>query len=194
MVRKLARRLVDVDLLDQAAELLKYQAENRLDGVPRAQVATDLALIYLMDRKPEAALDAINCSRTTLLPTALHSQRRLLEARAWIQLNNLDHAAELLDGDRSAEAQALRAEVAWKRKDWAEAANSTRSVSAALRRRRAAPVAGGGAAPAARGDGLQPGRRRGIPRPPAQPLRRLRRPGRARPTRCAWPWPAPTAS
>ena len=37
MVRRLARRLVDVDLLDQAAELLKYQAENRLDGVPRAR-------------------------------------------------------------------------------------------------------------------------------------------------------------
>jgi len=37
MVRKLTRRLVDVDLLDQAEDLLKYQAENRLDGVPRIQ-------------------------------------------------------------------------------------------------------------------------------------------------------------
>ena len=33
MVRNLSRRLVDVDLLDQAAELLKYQADSRLDGV-----------------------------------------------------------------------------------------------------------------------------------------------------------------
>ena len=40
MVRKLVRCLVDVDLLDQAAELLKYQADERLDGVPCAQVAT----------------------------------------------------------------------------------------------------------------------------------------------------------
>ena len=39
----------------QAGELLKYQADNRLDGVPRAQVATDLAVIYLMDKKPEQA-------------------------------------------------------------------------------------------------------------------------------------------
>jgi hypothetical protein len=60
----LARRLVDVDLLSQAADLLKYQADNRLDGVPRAEVATDLAVIDLMDRRPEAALDAINTSRT----------------------------------------------------------------------------------------------------------------------------------
>ena len=37
MVRKLARRLVDVDLLSQAADLLKYQADNRLNGVPRSR-------------------------------------------------------------------------------------------------------------------------------------------------------------
>ena len=40
LVRKLARRLVDVDLLDQATALLKYQVENRLDGIAKAQVAT----------------------------------------------------------------------------------------------------------------------------------------------------------
>ncbi len=67
MVRKLVRRLVDVDLLDQAADLLSYQADNRLDGVPRAQVATDLAVIYLMDKQPEKAIQAINSSRTTIL-------------------------------------------------------------------------------------------------------------------------------
>ncbi|RZJ95422.1 MAG: hypothetical protein EON88_11080, partial [Brevundimonas sp.] len=32
MVRRLARRLIDVDLLTQAAELLKYQVDSRLDG------------------------------------------------------------------------------------------------------------------------------------------------------------------
>ncbi len=60
IVRKLARRLVDVDLLGQAAELLKYQEENRLDGVPKAEVAADLATIDVMNRQPEAALDALN--------------------------------------------------------------------------------------------------------------------------------------
>lgn len=69
MVRRLSRRLVDVDLLDQAAELLKYQVDNRLEGVAKAQVATDLAAIYLMDRQPEPALQAIWNSRTTILPT-----------------------------------------------------------------------------------------------------------------------------
>ena len=122
IVRKLARRLVDVDLLAQAADLLKYQADNRLDGVPRAEVATDLAIIDVMNRQPEAALNAINASRTTLLPNALNAQRRLVESRAWLGLGQYDHAMEILQNDKGADADAIRAEVAWKKHDWASAA------------------------------------------------------------------------
>jgi tetratricopeptide (TPR) repeat protein len=121
MVRKIVRRLVDVDLLPQAADLLKYQAENRLDGVPRAQVSTDLAVIYLMDRKPEQALQAINSSRTTVLPTALNAERRLVEARAWTGLGRYDNALEIIERDASKEANDLRGEIVWKQKDWAAA-------------------------------------------------------------------------
>jgi tetratricopeptide (TPR) repeat protein len=121
MVRKLVRRLVDVDLLPQAAELLSYQAENRLDGVPRAQVATDLAVIYLMDKQPEKAIQAINSSRTTILPAALNAERRLIEARAWAGVGRYDSALEIIERDSSKEAQDLRGEVTWKQKDWAKA-------------------------------------------------------------------------
>ena len=121
MVRKLSHRLVDVDLLDQAAELLKYQVDNRLDGVPKAEVSTDLAMIDLMDKKPEDALSALNNSRTTLLPTALSARRRLIEARAHLALGRYDNVLELLQGDKTSEASGVRAEVAWKQKNWAEA-------------------------------------------------------------------------
>ena len=122
MVRRLARRLVDVDLLDQAAELLKYQVDNRLDGVAKAQVATDLATVYLMDRQPEAALQAIWGSRTTLLPSALNAERRALEARALAALGRYDHALEVLGADAGPEARDVRAEVLWKQEKWGEAA------------------------------------------------------------------------
>ncbi|HYE47434.1 MAG TPA: endoglucanase [Caulobacter sp.] len=118
MVRKMARRLVDVDLLDQAADLLKYQVENRLDGVPKAQVATDLALIYLMNRQPEQALSAINNSRTTVLPAALNAERRIITARALMGLGRLDAAEEVIESDTSAEATDVRAEIAWKARNW----------------------------------------------------------------------------
>jgi tetratricopeptide (TPR) repeat protein len=118
MVRKLARRLVSVDLLDQAAELLKYQVDNRLDGVPKAEVSTDLAMIDLMAKRPEDALGALNNSRTTLLPTALNARRRLIEARAHLALGRYDNALELIESDKSPEAASIRAEIVWKQKSW----------------------------------------------------------------------------
>ncbi len=118
MVRKLARRLVDVDLLDQAAQLLKYQADNRLDGVARASVDTDLAMIELMNRQPEAALDAINNSRTTLLPKDMAERRRVLQARALAGLGRFDDALELLDKDGSPDALDARGDIAWQQRDW----------------------------------------------------------------------------
>ncbi len=118
MVRKLVRRLVDVDLLDQAASFLKYQADNRLEGVPQAQVATDVAVIQLMNRKPELALQAINESRTTILPPALNAERRLVEGRALMGLGRLDAALEVIERDTTPEGRDLRGEIAWKQKNW----------------------------------------------------------------------------
>lgn len=121
MVRKLTRRLIDVDLLPQAEDLLKYQVDNRLDGVPKAQVATDLATVYLMDKQPEQALDAINATRTTVLPQALNLQRRIVAARALTGLGRYDDALEMLGTDPSADANDARAEIAWRQKAWGQA-------------------------------------------------------------------------
>ena len=118
MVRRLARRLVDVDLLDQAAELLKYQAEQRLDGVPRAMVATDLALIRMMNRQPELALRAINSSRISILPAGLNAERRVIEARALTELGRMDHALEILENDKSVDANDVRGDIAWRQRSW----------------------------------------------------------------------------
>src|SRR5579862_4995559 len=48
----------------------------------------------------------------------MQQQRRVIEARAWLQLGQYDHADELLGKDDSAEGVALKAEVAWKRRNW----------------------------------------------------------------------------
>jgi tetratricopeptide (TPR) repeat protein len=122
MVRRLARRLIDVDLLPQAAELLKHQVDNRLDGVAKGQVATDLASVYLMDHRPEQALQALWGSRTTLLPAALNARRRVLEARSLTELGRFDGALEILGKDVSPDALDARSEVFWKQKNWAQAA------------------------------------------------------------------------
>ncbi|MBI1252300.1 MAG: hypothetical protein GC189_12610 [Alphaproteobacteria bacterium] len=122
IVRLLAGRLVRVDLLEQAAQLLQHQVDQRLEGFARAQVASDLAAIYLMDDKPEKALTAIASTRVPNIPAALQAERRILEARTLIDMGRFDHAEELVERDASMDAQRVRAEAAWRQRDWTRAA------------------------------------------------------------------------
>ena len=123
MIRKLVDRLVAVDLLEQAAELLEHQVDERLKGVARAQVATRLAMVYLTDRKSEAALQTIRKTRQTRLPGSLTYARRLLEARALAELGRFDHALEVVAEFDTPEVEQLRADIAWDSQDWANAAS-----------------------------------------------------------------------
>jgi tetratricopeptide (TPR) repeat protein len=124
MIRRLTDRLVAVDLLDQAAELLQHQVDHRLQGAARAQVATKLATIYLMNHKPDFALAAIQKTRVSDLAGDLREQRLLLEARALSDIGRHDVALEIIEGMKSAEAQRLRADILWTAKKWRPAAEA----------------------------------------------------------------------
>ena len=116
MIRNLARRLVRVDLLAQAAELLEYQLENRLRGVARTQIAADLAVIYLADRRPQEALRVLNSTRLPDLPESLQRQRRILEARAMIDGGRDQLALDLLRDMDGSDATLLRIDAHWRAK------------------------------------------------------------------------------
>ncbi|MCE7999822.1 MAG: tetratricopeptide repeat protein [Rhodobiaceae bacterium] len=122
LIRNLADRMVEVDLLDKAATLLRHQVDNRLRGTAQAQVAAKLALIELMNRQPTAALRAIRSTKQVRLPKDLTHKRRLLEARALTDLGLYDHALDLLsetDGEGVAD---LVANIHWESQQWAVAA------------------------------------------------------------------------
>ncbi|BBE74787.1 tetratricopeptide repeat protein [Oharaeibacter diazotrophicus] len=113
MVRKLAERLVDVDLLPQAQQLLTYQVENRLRGAARAQVAADLALVYLLDQRPDRALLILSRTRQSELPAGIERQRRSVEARALAETGKPDLALDLLKPLRGGDIERLRADILW---------------------------------------------------------------------------------
>ncbi|WP_422036253.1 hypothetical protein [Roseibium sp.] len=121
MVRLLAKRLVEVDLLDQATELLRHQVDNRLKGAARAQIAADLAAIYLMDRKAEEALRVLNRSRQASLPSTLERQRNIVEARALTESGRPDLALELVRNMRGSDVDRLRADTFWAAESWRDA-------------------------------------------------------------------------
>ena len=122
MLRLLADRLIAFDLLPQATELLQHQVDKRLgNAVARAQVGAKLALVYLMDHKPEKALNVIRSTGRSRLPRALNHERRLIEARAFMALGSMDQALEIIETDRSREASLLRADIIWRGKNWPKA-------------------------------------------------------------------------
>jgi tetratricopeptide (TPR) repeat protein len=122
MIRRLADRLVTVDLLDQAAELLQYQVDNRLQGAARAQVATRLAVIYLMNRKADRALATLRATRTADLSNEVRNQRLLLEARALSDMGRHDVALEVIGNLDGREVVRLRSDIYWAGRQWRESA------------------------------------------------------------------------
>jgi tetratricopeptide (TPR) repeat protein len=121
MIRRLADRLVAVDLLDQASELLQYQVDKRLEGAARAQVAARLAMVYLTSRKPDRAISALRSTRIADLSGELRQQRLLLEARAQSDIGRHDLALDIISHINGREAIRLRSDIYWASRRWREA-------------------------------------------------------------------------
>ena len=120
MIRRLADRLVAVDLLDQAAELLQYQVDKRLEGSARAQVAARLAMVYLANHRPDMALTALHATRIADLSGELRQQRLLLEARAQSDIGRHDLALDIVSNLSGREAIRLRSDIYWAARRWRE--------------------------------------------------------------------------
>jgi hypothetical protein len=128
MIRRMSDRLVAVDLLGPAAQLLNYQVTKRLDGIARAQVATRLAMIELMDHKPKDALEALRSTRIAGLPDDVNHERTLLESRALAALKQWDQALDMIAVDDQPDSRRLRADIYWESGNWAVTGQKTEDL------------------------------------------------------------------
>lgn len=124
IIRRLADRLVDIDLLDRAEDLLGYQIKHRITGLERARVAARLAFVQLSDQKPNDALRTLDSTEIPGIEEPLASQRRLLKAQALADLGRMSEALDLLINDDSETANRLRVEIYWKMQNWAQVVQS----------------------------------------------------------------------
>ncbi|WP_422367582.1 hypothetical protein [Pelagibius sp.] len=124
LITGLADRLVEVDLLDRAAELLEGQVRYRLEGEEKARIGARLALIHLLDYNPEASLSALDVSEAKTDDVELTAQRRQLRARAFSDLNRAEDGLKMLEGDDSLDAETLRADIHWRLRQWPQAVAS----------------------------------------------------------------------
>ena len=118
MIRMLADRLIDVDLLDHAAELLDHQVNKRVHGAARSQVAAKLAMVHLMNRKPILALQTIGRTRQPNLPERVKRARDVLEARSLSEMGRVDGAIDILNRMTGAEIERMKADAYWNARQW----------------------------------------------------------------------------
>lgn len=121
MIRNLADRLIDVDLLDQAIELLDHQVYKRLNGIAKADVASKLAMVQLLNYQPEAAIQTIAKSRVANMPMHIARKRDLLEARALVEIGRIQSAITRLEGYEGKDISIIKSEAYWRGNYWQKA-------------------------------------------------------------------------
>ncbi len=124
VTRNLAERLVAIDLLEQAGDLLEELVKYRLQGDDKGKVSARLAAIRLLDHKPDAALAGLTYADSGSFPADLQNERQLLRAKALSDLHRDDEALALLQNNPRDSAKLLRADITMHAQRWADAAKT----------------------------------------------------------------------
>lgn len=114
----ITKRLVRLDLLENAASLLRHQIKYRLQGEKRVVNADNLALILLMDKKPNEAMLVLDDTDKDNFNFKEHQHRARLRARALVDLEKYEQAVEYLKDDDTPDAEIIRREALFRGKNW----------------------------------------------------------------------------
>lgn len=119
---KLVDQMLQMDLLQNAADMLATQMQDEIDPVKKARFATRIAGIELLNQDNAAAIKMLDASENPPPPADMQAERRLLRARALANQGQAAQAIDLLKDDHSEAARRLVATTAWQAKDWPKAA------------------------------------------------------------------------
>ncbi|HVO04526.1 MAG TPA: hypothetical protein VMT54_20175 [Candidatus Cybelea sp.] len=141
MIAALADRMVNVDDLPDAADLLDRQVRTRLSGLAKVAAGTRLAAIRLLDDKPDLALKALAASDDPAgVDSGLADERRRLQARALFDTGDTVKGLDLVHDDASLEGLWLKSDMLWRLHEWQSAADSLGQLIDAEQAKRATAV------------------------------------------------------
>ncbi|MDC0864918.1 hypothetical protein OAP56_03110 [Rickettsiaceae bacterium] len=114
----IAQRLVRLDLLEDATNLLRHQVDYRLRGKKRIEAADNLAIILILDNKPNEALLILDETDKENFSFSEYEYRKRIRAEALMQLGRIDDVLEYLKDDASEDARNIRLDALFKSKYW----------------------------------------------------------------------------
>ncbi len=115
---KLSDNLIQLDLLQRAASILKHQYKFRLIGYQKEATLNKLLEVYLELNRPKDVIKYLDAESSNNLSGQIKVSRNYLYAEALSQIEEYDKAIEILEGDLSNPADLVRANVYWKLKNW----------------------------------------------------------------------------
>lgn len=129
IIQKLADRLVSVDLMPRALQLLNNQMKyNQLDPLEKSKVGTRLALINLFEDNPHDALRILDQTELATAPETLRAHRKIIRAKILSDLGQVEAAIKLLNEDYSRNALLLKSEIYWNGQQWDLASDTIRHL------------------------------------------------------------------
>lgn len=123
VIISIAKRLVKLDLLENASELLRHQITYRLQGTKRVTNADNLAVVLMMDKKPSEAILVLDETDKDNVNFNEHQYRVRLRAHALIALEKYDDALSYVKDDNSEEGEMIRREALFQAKYWSKYAD-----------------------------------------------------------------------
>lgn len=125
IVQKLADRLVAVDLLGRAYNILETQlSAGNLTPNEAGTVGTRMALINLFNNQPEKAVAILDKTESDRLTPTIIAHRRIIRAKALSALGRPQEALDLLKEDYSRNGILVKTEIFWNNRQWGDAADS----------------------------------------------------------------------
>ncbi|RTK92462.1 MAG: hypothetical protein EKK61_04375 [Rickettsiales bacterium] len=120
VIISIAKRLIKLDLLDSAAELLRHQVTYRLKDMKKVLNADILAVILILDNKPNEAILVLDETDKDNFNYNEHQYRIRLKSKALMSLGKYEEAMNYLKDDNSNDAEILRREILFQEKNWAK--------------------------------------------------------------------------
>lgn len=127
IIQRLADRLVAVDLVERAADLLNTLLNSaNLSVENRARIGARLAIINLFNQHPAQAIEILKKTYSENLSPETSNPRRVIRARALSEIGKTDDALALLADDYSRTALLHKFKLYWDGGRWADAADTVK--------------------------------------------------------------------